>query len=832
MVFESRSRNPRPSSSPRFFRPVRVAVVGLPLLFVPQLLGDPSGALRAWFPPEPHSVDLEGRHTNGFDFDGVAAKRAVRDLLNNPPAPEVLRAPVGANDTSGLNGFMIVGSVAVLAAEPSMITRKDTGWGITPFENLANLATRFVEAFGDDYDQLAVFLAFPDRLSPNALAYQQGVTNDVRGIGLGLFNHSARFGSKGRLQTVLNMKRINLYGRDAAGDPDNGLYPVWAQEAAHRWLVHFTYQRAGDAKPNDGLLGRQNAHWSRGVEAQGSILEGYDWKDNGDGTFTPGKRNFRYGILDQYGMGLRKAAEVPKFYLLENLTDEAGTAIPAGPLGAAGRFRGTKIDLGIEDIIRAVGPRDPEIDAVAQELRMGVILLGLPGDDIGNLVGEAFQIDNTRSRWTMFYNTAGGGRGRVCTNLLRPCRGPAFAFGTATLDEGPGAATADGVPGRGEPFVLSVEITNTGDEPGPAAIVATAPGLTFSPLAAPPIIAAGETRVVPLQGRVAANVTCGQPITVDLRIAVGKAPSRDFRDVVVGLAPKVVESFEGAAAPAGWRVNPAGTDSGEAGRWAWGKPMRAVAFDYTLQPGAAFSGEGAFATGLSSMEIDNVEGRTTLESPGLPVAGLVAPILSYQVYFVAAEFSQEVLVPSPTGVLLVQASIDGGATYIEVDRMTGMATGWRRRVIPLTGKLGAALAGAKDVKLRFVAEENTQSVRPVIEAAIDEVGIFEPTTECRAEVVPPEPTGGTDGGVVVDGGVANANGDEGCGCRVGASRRAGGGGVAGLAGLMLLAGFGCALGRRRARRRHTSATIERQPERPQGNLATSRGSAPSLCGRS
>ena len=147
---------------------------------------------------------------------------------------------------------------------------------------------RFIAAFGDHYDQIAVFLTFNDLAMPQSLAYQMPIKNDVSGIGLGLFDSSAEFGSpSGRLQTALNMKRILAYGRDAANDPANDLYSVWAQEAAHRWSAYLRFKREGDTDASDALLGRQKAHWAQGVQADASIMDGYLWTDNGDGTFSP-----------------------------------------------------------------------------------------------------------------------------------------------------------------------------------------------------------------------------------------------------------------------------------------------------------------------------------------------------------------------------------------------------------------------------------------------------------------------------------------------------------------------------------------------------------------
>ena len=305
----------------------------------------------------------------------------------------------------------------------------------------------------------------------------------------------------------------------------------------------------------------------------------------------------------------------------------------------------------MDDIIRAVGPREPTIDPVAGDLRMGVVLVVAPGVPSAQRIGEAFQIDNTRRHWTDFYNTAGGGRGRVCTQLLRPCRGATFELGDLELVEAPTLTTKDGAPTRGEAVVLNVKVTNAGDVAGRADLIVESQGLLdMSPVGAQTgVLEPGQSAVVAVQGRVNAAAACGVPFTVDVRTPGTKGPSRAFFQATLGLLPKQIESFDGGAAP-GWRVNPDGSDTGEDGRWALGSPLASVEFDYTLQPGAAFSGAGAFVTGPSDAELDNVEGKTTLESPAFGIKGMREPYLSYQVYFVAAEFFQELLVPEPSGV--------------------------------------------------------------------------------------------------------------------------------------------------------------------------------------
>jgi hypothetical protein len=801
-------------------RALRAAAVIVPVLVAARPLGsDELGAPARPPVPLPNAVDLWLGQADGVDLGTAEARESVRRLLAQP----LSRA--AAPSTAEAQGFGVVGSVAVLEGDDTTVTRVGTGYGIN-YGNLAAASRRFIAAFGDDYDQIAVFLGFADRLQQQSLAYQQPVRNDAKGIGLDLFDATESFGSKGRMQTVLNMKRISVYGREAADDPDNGLYAVWAQEAAHRWLVYLNYKREGDDKPSDALRGRQKAHWARTVQTDASILDGIAWKDNGDGTFTPGERGKRYSALDQYAMGLRQASEVPPFYFLEDLKDQDGREVMMSALQRGGRYTAKRVDLTINDIIRAMGKREPATDAAAADLRMGVLLLAPPGVAPGDFAGEAFRIDATRRLWIEFYNAAGGGRGRVCTELLHPCGGDAYTFTDPQLAEAPSLPGADGVPAPGEAVTLKVTVTNVGSVAGKAKARVEGHGqIFFAPdTLESPLLAPGASAPMSFQGRVAAGAACAEVVSAEVSAPGARGASRSTLALALGMRQARLDSLEDGAA--GWKVNPDGKDTGEAGRWALGTPPRSVAFDYVLQPGAAYSGGHAFVTGLGPEQTDNVEGRTTLESPPFALGELREPQLSYQVYFVSADFQDEVLIPSAAGSLRVEASIDGGP-WVEVDRAQGLATGWQRRIVPLAPALSApagakadagAMASAEDaapadavvaasadaapglavdataptssddagvkagpdaapaatagVRFRFIAEEKPSSAKPVVEAVIDDIGLFGQAASCIERPDGGDEPPGVDG--AADGGKRRTE-PGGCGCRLagGASRGTG-----------------------------------------------------------
>jgi MYXO-CTERM domain-containing protein len=703
-------------------------------------------------PPTAHAVDIWMGSSDVVGMDPAFARAAERERLFPSAAPQIT-APA----SPGLgSGFSIVGSVAVLQGDEATVAGTGARRGIE-YRNLVEIGQRFIAAFGDDYDQIAVYLAFNDYSSAQSLAYQMRVKNDVKGIGLDLFDQSAAFGSaSGRLQTVLNMKRILAYGRGAANDPDNDLYAVWAQEAAHRWAAYLRFKRAGDAEVSDALLGRQLAHWAKGVQADGSIMDGYLWKDNLDGTFTAVERDKRYGSLDQYAMGLLPAKEVPPFFLLQDFrraSDEVPLGDKALPLPGS-TYKANKIELTINDVIRALGPREPATDAAAADLRMGVVLLTTPGVPAGQVVGESYRIDRTRHLWDGFYNEAGGGRGKVCTQLLRPCRGVSLTYGAPKLSE---TGKTDGVLAPGDTFKLELPITNVGER-GTAQVHGDGRGaFLFTRDVATGALAAGATATLTFEGRVPLGTPCGQALPVDFTTVEkpGRAnPSKGTVDLLVGATPGPSDDLESAPA---WMVNPDGTDTATTGRWELGTPEPSAAFDFVVQPGAAWSGTHAFVTGAARgtdpSANDVTGGLTTLQSPPYTLKGLTRPRLSYQVYFVGADFQNEVLVPSGTDSLRVLASADG-KTWIEVDRLLGMALGWQRRLISLEDKLPAEVLAAPELRFRFVAED--ADVNTVVEAVIDDVGLFGEAAACSL----PAP----------DGGAGNPGGDApaGCACRLGA----------------------------------------------------------------
>ena len=147
-----------------------------------------------------------------------------------------------------------------------------------------------------------------------ALAFEQSVRISMGGTGHSPFNVSSFFGSAGRLHSMLNMNRLSVYPDDlnCLADPtcrpfeNDSTLTLMGQEAGHQWLAFLRFDDGGVS--SDLLLGRDLAHWSFFHDTDASDMEGNNWSDNGNSTFTSNELTIRYSALDQYAMGLRSAA--------------------------------------------------------------------------------------------------------------------------------------------------------------------------------------------------------------------------------------------------------------------------------------------------------------------------------------------------------------------------------------------------------------------------------------------------------------------------------------------------------------------------------------------
>jgi hypothetical protein len=294
----------------------------------------------------------------------------------------------------------------------------------------------FYRTHGDDFDFLYIWTDFDYDLGGGAFARYFFVRNDAQGIGLrtGEFNGGpAAFGSAGRLQGLLEMSDIV---RAYPSDPNarflglNSALSILGQEQGHRWLSFISY-----ASPDSTiLLGRSLAHWNffLNIEStntfsspdmpRSSSVEGNVWIDNGNGTFsTPSNlRIDGYAALDQYVMGLRASNEVPDTFVITNPTLQRtcfGT-VPEGrdcPPQAGVTTGGTRLNVSIDRVIAANGPRVPGVETSQKAWRAAFILLLQPGATVAQSTLDKLNL--YRTAWDDYFYRATDFRGRIDTRL-------------------------------------------------------------------------------------------------------------------------------------------------------------------------------------------------------------------------------------------------------------------------------------------------------------------------------------------------------------------------------------------------------------------------------
>ncbi len=285
----------------------------------------------------------------------------------------------------------------------------------------------FYEAYPDDYMAVSCWTDFPTRSSVGA-PFALPLQHDVGGIGAEWYfrlppgsDRSAAAGSDGALEVAIFMQDVGYWAAAAWPDAfwDGKVLDVLAQEFGHRWL---SYVRLPDADAQGDLLDDWGAHWDFHVGLDAPSPMGcwaHPVDDHGDGTFTAHAwaGPTRYAAIDLYAMGLLAPEDVPDFFYVK----DAAPSIPRdfGQRGAWD-FSGVRTDVAIDDVVRALGPRDPPVGEAPIRFRQAFVLFVEPGSapDPESL---AF-VDGVRRDWEVFFGEATRGLGTVDTALFETTR--------------------------------------------------------------------------------------------------------------------------------------------------------------------------------------------------------------------------------------------------------------------------------------------------------------------------------------------------------------------------------------------------------------------------
>ena len=276
------------------------------------------------------------------------------------------------------------------------------------------LTQKFYESHPDNYDQLVIWT--DASIVRDAFAYETTVANEVRGIGIDIFDAAGDFGSAGRLRSLAVMDWLGKYPDDPTQRflGENSTLSVLGQEVGHRWLAFFDFRDRTGAR-SDLLLGRGEAHWSFFFDSDASVMEGNDIEDLGGGAFRTVAAVQRYSLFDQYAMGLVGEGEVPPSFYVENpINSSASVTRESGPrVGVT--FNGTRRDVLIQDIVAIHGPRQPAAAQSPKVHRQAFIYLVGAGRSADP--AQVAKLDRIRRQWEGFFLQATGGRMTADTRL-------------------------------------------------------------------------------------------------------------------------------------------------------------------------------------------------------------------------------------------------------------------------------------------------------------------------------------------------------------------------------------------------------------------------------
>ena len=253
---------------------------------------------------------------------------------------------------------------------------------------------------------ITVMTTFPvDSLA----AFYMPLANDVRGIG---YQHAMRnevFSSVPgiALDGIIFMNSFRNY---------SGVYAplgrlTFNQELGHRWGSHVWFE--DESGPSQYMLGRDCSHWSFFMHSENSSMEGNVWDDNGNRTFSTGTSFFEFGYsqLDRYLMGFAPAESITPWFLIDDAgagrCDDAGSRGSPNPshyppiFGGAGQdqitVRGTRVDIGINDVIAVEGERDPSFEDSRKNWSMAFILAARENDSV--TANSLDTVDDLRVLW-------------------------------------------------------------------------------------------------------------------------------------------------------------------------------------------------------------------------------------------------------------------------------------------------------------------------------------------------------------------------------------------------------------------------------------------------
>ena len=334
-------------------------------------------------------------------------------------------------------------------------------------------AQRFYQTHDDAYDYLVFYNSANVPAGIGVVAFE--ITTRSNGLGYGdtSIDNGELYGSKKRLQAVLNLGPLSQYPQDpnavvpsrfVSGDTP---LTILGHEAGHLFLALASVRDPSNLG-NQPMLGRSLVHWAFPFNSDASLLEGNRLEDAGPGV-TPRFRSVAtvqgYAALDQYLMGFRAPEEVAPTFVVLNSGIDSGRSPQTG-IG----FNGQRLDVPIDNVVQTMGRRTPDSTVAQRRFRFAFVLVISEGTQPGD--AALAQVERYRSEFETAFGRYAGDRAAADTTLKN----------SVTLSLAPGAGVIVGPAGG----TATIEIARPAATP-----------ITFTPVRPSSVLATPATVVLP-----------------------------------------------------------------------------------------------------------------------------------------------------------------------------------------------------------------------------------------------------------------------------------------------------------------------------------------------
>ena len=379
---------------------------------------DPTtGSGRVFLATSPDAVTVTWCNVRGFDLTDTVT---VQTTMLPTGVVEVRFLAVGLKDavvglSPGHTGQFTAADLSAASGSAAPSTALGERFSQDSDIDLVAVTRKFYQSHPDSYDQLVLWTD-TRVVSGNTFAFETTVKNEIRGIGTNIFDSARDFGSAGRLRSLVLMDALTKYPSSPTQRflGEDSTISLLGQESGHRWLAFLRFRDANGAR-SDELLGRDQAHWSFFFDSDASFMEGNDIEALGGGAFRTVATVSRYSLLDQYAMGLVGPSQVPPFFYVEAPTNVVPDREREDSPDTGVTFNGTKREVRIEDVIDAMGRREPSSGSSPRTHRQAFVYVVSNGRTL--VQAQVDKLDRIRREWASAFRTATNNRMTLETKL-------------------------------------------------------------------------------------------------------------------------------------------------------------------------------------------------------------------------------------------------------------------------------------------------------------------------------------------------------------------------------------------------------------------------------